>query len=67
METIKKKYIVDENNKRVAVQVDIDTFNKMEELLENYGLVKLMKEEENNEKLEINEAIEYYHKLPKKN
>lgn len=67
METIKRKYIVDENNNRVAVQLDIDTFNKMEELLENYGLVQLMREKETSEKLEINEAKEYYNKLPKKN
>ncbi len=65
METVKKKYIVDENNNRVAVQLDIDTFNRIEEILENYGLVELMKEEELSEKLELKEAQEYYNKLSK--
>lgn len=65
METVKKKYIVDENNNRVAVQLDIDTFNRIEEILENYGLVELMKEEEFSEKLELKEAQEYYNKLSK--
>ncbi|KUG24796.1 hypothetical protein ASZ90_005378 [hydrocarbon metagenome] len=65
METVKKKYIVDENNNRVAVQLDIDTFNRIEEVLENYGLVELMKEEELSEKLELKEAQEYYNKLSK--
>jgi hypothetical protein len=35
--------------------------------LENYGLVQLMKENANDAKLKINEAKEYYNKLPKKN
>ena len=29
-----KKYIVDENNNRLAVEIDIDTFNRMEEIME---------------------------------
>jgi hypothetical protein len=45
MEAIKKKYIVDENNNKIAVQIDIDAYEKLEELLENYALVQLMKEE----------------------
>jgi hypothetical protein len=35
METLKRKYIVNENNKKVAVQLDIKTFNKIEEVMEN--------------------------------
>jgi len=63
METIKKKYIVDENNNKVAVQIDIAAYEKMEELLENYALVQLMKEDESGN-LEIREAKEFYNKLP---
>lgn len=33
MLAIKKEYIVTSSNKKKAVLVDIDTFNKMEELL----------------------------------
>jgi hypothetical protein len=56
LEEIKKKYIVDENNKKVAVQIDIDTFNKMEKINEDYGLYKLIRESENDEKLSVEEA-----------
>lgn len=66
LEEIKKKYIVDENNKKVAVQIDIDTFNKMEEIIEDHGLYKLIRESENDEKLSVEEAKEYYKKLKNK-
>ncbi len=65
MEAIKKKYIVDENNNRIAVQIDIDTYRKLEEILENYSLVQLMREEGEDEIFEIKEAKEYYKNLPK--
>jgi ASC-1-like (ASCH) protein len=64
MEAIKKKYIVDENNNKVAVQIDIAAYEKIEELLENYALVQLMREDESGN-LEIREAKEFYNKLPK--
>ncbi len=64
MEAIKKKYIIDENNEKVAVQIDIETYQKMEDLLENYALVQLMKEDDS-ERLEVREAKEFYKKLPK--
>ena len=38
MEELKKAYIVDEDNRRVAVQIDIETFNRIEEILEDYAL-----------------------------
>jgi PHD/YefM family antitoxin component YafN of YafNO toxin-antitoxin module len=44
MLAIKKEYVVSNNNKKKAVLVDIATFNKMEELLENYGLARYMNE-----------------------
>ena len=65
MEEVKKKYIVDEHNRKVAVQVDIETFNKIEEILENYALVQLMKENEGDDTLEIDEAKAYYQILDK--
>lgn len=64
MESIKKKYIIDENNNKIAVQIDIETYQKLEDLLENYALVQLMKEDDG-ERLEIREAKEFYKKLPK--
>jgi len=65
MKTINKQYIVDEKNKKIAVQIPIETFEKIEEILENYALVQLMKENEGEETLSINEAKEYYNQLKK--
>ena len=65
MEMIRKQYIVDEKNRRVAVQVPIETFERLEEILENYGLVQLMKENEGGEVLGVNEAKSYYDSLEK--
>ncbi len=65
MQIIPKKYIVDENNKKIAVQLDIETFDKMEELLENYGLATLMMENQTEEKLSVAEAKTFYNSLEK--
>jgi len=62
---IKKKYIVNENDKKIAVQLDIPTFNMIEDLLENYVLVKLIKNNKKSDRLNINQAIKYYSKLKK--
>jgi hypothetical protein len=64
---IEKKYIVDENNNKLAVEIDISTFNKIEDILENYALYNFMKESEDTESLSISEAREYYDTLLKKN
>lgn len=66
MEKIKKKYIVDSKKRKVAVQLDINTYEKIEEVLENYGLVQLIKETSNENSLKVSEAKEYYNKLNKK-
>ena len=65
MESINKRYIVDEQNKKVAVQIPIDTFEKIEEILENYALVQLMKENENEDVVGVSEARIYYDNLEK--
>jgi len=65
METIKKQYIVDEQNIKIAVQIPIGTFEKIEQILENYALVQLMKENEGEEILGIAEAKSYYGQLEK--
>lgn len=63
METIRKH--IDEQNKKIAVQIPINTFEKIEEILENYALVQLMKKNEGKKALSINEAKAYYDKLEK--
>jgi hypothetical protein len=63
MTDIPRKYIKDERDRTVAVQLDIDTFEKIEELLENYGLVELMKQKKGTQKLAAVEAKVFYRNL----
>ena len=65
MKTINKQYIVDEKNRKIADQIPIEAFEKIEEILENYALIQLMKENEGDETLSINEAETYYNQLKK--
>ena len=65
METIYKQYIVDEHNKKIAVQIPIETFEQIEEVLENYALLQLIKENEGEEILGLREAKAYYDRLEK--
>ncbi|MBH8552444.1 hypothetical protein I8751_08655 [Nostocaceae cyanobacterium CENA357] len=58
---------MDENQQPIAVQIPIADFEKIEEILENYGLVQLMKESENEERLSKHEAWKYYQYLKNKN
>ena len=66
MLNIPRKYIVDEKNNKIAVQLDINTFEKIEEVLENYGLLKLIKESETEEKFALAEAKAAYKTMEKK-
>ena len=63
MEELKRTYVVDEQNHRVAVQIDIETFNRIEETHENYALAKLMKETADAEAITLDEALPYYKHL----
>jgi len=51
----------------VAVQLDIKTFEKIEEIMENYALFRLMKENEDEEALDLKHAKDYYSHLDKAN
>ena len=62
---IDRKYIVDENNRKVAVQLDMETFEKIEEVLENYGLAQFMLSEDSEEALDLDQARSYYKSLEK--
>ena len=61
---LRRQYIVDEDNQKVAVQLDIATFEKIENVLENYALVQLMKDDES-EVMTIEDAKKYYATLDK--
>jgi glutamate synthase domain-containing protein 3 len=65
MEELKKAYIVDEENRRVAVQVDIETFNRIEEIFEDYALARLIEEHCAEEAFEDEPALAYYQSLEK--
>jgi hypothetical protein len=65
MNNLHKSYVFDENNKPVAVQLPIEEFEKMETLLEDYGLNKLIEETENEESLSVDDAKKYYDTLNK--
>lgn len=65
MINIKKKYITDEKKRPVAVQIDIKTFEKMEQLLEDYALGQLIEKNDAADNLTISEAKEYYRGLNK--
>ena len=62
---IRKEYIVTGDNKKRAVLIDIETFERIEEILESYGLGKYMEEVENEKALPISEAKIYYQVLEK--
>lgn len=61
---LKKHYIVDEHNHKIAVQLDIKTFNKIETILEDYALVQLMNTDDS-ELLSLDDAKQYYASLDK--
>lgn len=62
---LQPNYIVDSQNHKIAVQLDIQTYEKITETLENYALFQLMEENKNDKKLSIEDAREYYRSLRK--
>ncbi|NEQ18991.1 MAG: hypothetical protein F6K28_03275 [Microcoleus sp. SIO2G3] len=62
-----KNYVLDENQQRIAVQIPIAEFEKIEAILEDYGLAKLMEEVEDEESLSKDEALKYYQLLKSEN
>jgi hypothetical protein len=65
MSPIRKQYVVDESNRRVAVQIDLETFERIEELLENAGLARAISEAAADEVLEPEPAKALYASLEK--
>jgi len=62
---IHKKIVLDEDQRPFAVQVPIEEFERLEEVIENYGLSKLMDEVKDEEKLSAEDAQTYYKSLKK--
>jgi len=60
---LERRYIVDEDNRKVAVQLDIETFEKIENILENYALYQLMQASDNDDELGLEDALSQYQSL----
>lgn len=60
MLNIQKYYVYDESQKPIAVQIPVVDFERLEELIENYGLSELMDETLTEERLTGESAINYY-------
>ena len=56
---INKNYVLDTNQNKIAVQIPIAEFERIEEILEDYGLAQLMNEAQGDETLNKEEALKY--------
>jgi hypothetical protein len=63
---IKKTFVIDSKKRPIAVQVDIQTFEKMEQLLEDYALGQFIGENDTDDVLSVAEAKAYYESLVQK-
>jgi len=63
MLNIHKNIVLDESHIPVAIQIPIAEFEHLEEIIENYGLAKLMDDVKDDKRLNIDEAKEYYRSL----
>ena len=60
---IHKNIVLDESQKPIAVQIPIEEFEQLEEIIENYGLARLMEDVSNDEQLSVQEAKSVYRSL----
>jgi len=60
---IHKNIVLNQSRKPVAVQIPIEEFKRLEEIIENYGLAKLMDEVKDDERLSGKDAKKYYQSL----
>lgn len=65
MPEIKKRYIVNERNEPVEVIVDMATFERMEELLEDRLLGEILRKAGKEEPLQLEEAKRRYAAMKK--
>jgi hypothetical protein len=65
MFVLRKNYVMDENQQPVAVQIAIEDFQRLEEILEDYGLARLMDEvaPEDRQRFSKAEGAAYYQSL----
>jgi len=60
---ISKSVVYNENQKPIAVQIPIEEFERMEEVIENNGLARLMDDVADDDQLSVQEAKAYYRLL----
>ncbi|MDD5188765.1 MAG: hypothetical protein PHF57_11220 [Methanoregula sp.] len=60
MAAIPRRYITDARNQKQAVIVDLETFDRMEDFIEDYGLAIFMEEAEDDEILSVHETKKHY-------
>ena len=60
---VHKNIVFDENQKPIAVQIPIEEFKRMEEVIENYGLAKLMDEVAGEKQLPLQDAKVFYRSM----
>ncbi len=60
---IHKNIVFDENQKPIAVQIPMEEFERLEEIIENYGLSKLMDEVKKDERFSVEDAKKHYQSL----
>ena len=65
MTAIPRKYVTDARNQKQAVIVDLETFNRMDSIIEDNGLAKFMEEAEDHEVLSVHEEKNFYKSLKK--
>jgi len=60
---LQPNYIVDENNHKIAAQLDITTYNKITDTLENYALAQFIDLNLDDDNLTLEKAKDYYKTL----
>lgn len=63
MLNLEPKFVKDYTGKTIAVQLDLDAYLKVEELLEDIGLYRLMQAAGKEEMLTLSQAKAYYQTL----
>ena len=66
MAQIKKRYIVDEENNPVGIILDLETFQEMEELVEDQLFGKILEEAAKEEPLTLDQARRRYARMKKR-
>jgi hypothetical protein len=63
MLTISKSLVLDDQQRPIAVQIPIEEFERIEDIIENYGLAALMEDVKDEERLSVEDAKRYYQSL----